>query len=90
MPNFFVRSMPSTTSAIELFFLISLSSSWSAVSTPYLMLKRPAVVPAGRYQIDAQSDSGSVRIRGLTNTPDAPFQIQAMSTSGDVSVEAAS
>ena len=49
-----------------------------------------AVVPTGRYQIDAQSDSGSVRIRGLTNTPDAPFQIQAMSTSGDVSVEAAS
>ena len=49
-----------------------------------------AVVPSGRYQIDAQSDSGSVRIRGLTNAPDAPFQIQAMSTSGDVSVEAAS
>ncbi len=49
-----------------------------------------AVVPTGRYQIDAQSDSGAVRIRGLTNAPDAPFQIQALSTSGDVSVEAAS
>jgi hypothetical protein len=49
-----------------------------------------AVVPAGRYQIDAQSDSGTARIRGLTNAPDAPFQIQATSTSGDVSVEAAS
>jgi hypothetical protein len=49
-----------------------------------------AVVPSGRYQIDAQSDSGAVRVRGLTNAPDAPFQIQAMSTSGDVSVEAAS
>ena len=49
-----------------------------------------AIVPAGRYQIDAQSDSGAVRVRGLTNAPDAPFQIQALSTSGDVSVEAAS
>ena len=49
-----------------------------------------AVVPTGRYQIDAQSDSGAVRIRGLTNAPDAPFQIQTLSTSGDVSVEAAS
>jgi hypothetical protein len=49
-----------------------------------------AVVPSGRYQIDAQSESGSSRIRGLTSAPDAPFQIQALSTSGDVSVEAAS
>jgi hypothetical protein len=49
-----------------------------------------AVVPSGRYQIDAQSDSGAVRVRGLTNAPDAPFQVQALSTSGDVSVEAAS
>ena len=49
-----------------------------------------AVVPSGRYQIDAQSDSGTVRVRGLTNAPDAPFQIQALSTSGDVTVEAAS
>ena len=49
-----------------------------------------AVVPAGRYQIDAQSDSGVSRIRGLIDTEDAPFQVQALSTSGDVSVEAAS
>jgi hypothetical protein len=49
-----------------------------------------AVVPSGRYQIDAQSDSGAVRIRGLNNAPDAPFQIQALSTSGNVTVEAAS
>jgi len=48
-----------------------------------------AVVPSGRYQIDAQSDSGASRIRGLTDTPDAPFLVQALSTSGDVSVEAA-
>jgi hypothetical protein len=49
-----------------------------------------AVVPAGRYQIDAQSDSGTSRVRGLTNDDDAPFQVQALSTSGNVSVEAAS
>jgi hypothetical protein len=48
-----------------------------------------AVVPSGRYQIDAQSETGSSRIRGLSDIPDAPFQIQALSTSGDVSVEAA-
>jgi hypothetical protein len=49
-----------------------------------------AVVPAGRYQVDAQSDSGDSRLRGLSDTADAPFVIQALSTSGDVSVEAAS
>jgi hypothetical protein len=49
-----------------------------------------AVVPAGRYQVDAQSDSGSTRVRGVTAVDDAPFQIQALSTTGDVSVEAAS
>jgi hypothetical protein len=49
-----------------------------------------AIVPPGRYQIDAQSESGSSGIRGLSNTDDAPFQIQALSTSGDVSVEAES
>jgi hypothetical protein len=48
------------------------------------------VAPSGRYQIDAQSDSGTSRIRGLTNVDDAPFQIQALSASGNVSVEAAS
>lgn len=49
-----------------------------------------AIVPGGRYQIDAQSDTGQVRIVGLTNVDDAPFQIQALSTEGDVTVEAAS
>ncbi|HEX6023437.1 MAG TPA: DUF4097 family beta strand repeat-containing protein, partial [Solirubrobacter sp.] len=48
-----------------------------------------AVVPAGRYQIDAQSDSGSTRVSGVTAVEDAPFQIQALSTSGDVTVESA-
>ena len=45
--------------------------------------------PAGRYQIDAQSDTGDAASRGLTDVDDAPFQIQALSTSGDVTVEAA-
>ena len=48
-----------------------------------------AVVPAARYSIDAQSDTGEVRTRGLVPSEDAPFQIQALSTSGDVTVEAA-
>jgi hypothetical protein len=48
-----------------------------------------AVVPAGRYRIDAQSDSGSTRVSGVTTVEDAPFQIQALSTSGDVTVESA-
>ncbi|MDA0185620.1 DUF4097 domain-containing protein [Solirubrobacter phytolaccae] len=47
-----------------------------------------AVVPAARYSIDAQSVTGEVRTRGLSSVEDAPFQIQALSTSGDVSVEA--
>jgi hypothetical protein len=48
-----------------------------------------ATVPAGRYSIDAQSDTGDVRIRGLIPIEDAGFQIQALSTSGDVTVQAA-
>jgi hypothetical protein len=49
-----------------------------------------AVVPAGRYRVDAQSDSGSSRVRGLSTADDAPFAVQALSTSGNVSVDGAS
>jgi hypothetical protein len=49
-----------------------------------------AVVPAARYTVDAQSDTGDVRTRGVTSTDDAPFQIQALSTDGDVTIEATS
>jgi hypothetical protein len=49
-----------------------------------------AVVPAGRYEIDAQSESGTERVRGLTQVENGAFQIQALSTNGDVLVEAAS
>ena len=46
-----------------------------------------AVVPPARYTVDAQSDTGDVRTRGLVSSDDAPFQIQALSTDGDVTVE---
>jgi DUF4097 and DUF4098 domain-containing protein YvlB len=49
-----------------------------------------AVVPPGRYEVDAQSDSGTRRVHGIAVGADAPFQIQALSTTGDVTVEAAS
>ena len=47
------------------------------------------VVPAGRYQVDAQSDAGARRVRGLTTADDAPFAVQALSATGDVTVESA-
>jgi putative adhesin len=46
-----------------------------------------AIVPAGRYRIDADSDGGSRKVAGLTPAEDAPFQIQALSSAGDVDVE---
>jgi len=49
-----------------------------------------AVVPVGRYEVDAQSESGTVRTRGLTVDRGTGALVQALSTSGDVTVEAAS
>jgi Toastrack DUF4097 len=49
-----------------------------------------AVVPAGRYRVDAQSDAGSRRVRGVVVSDDASFAVQALSTSGDVAVDGAS
>ncbi len=49
-----------------------------------------ATVPTGRYQVDAQTDGGVRRVRALTAADDAPFSIQALSTSGDVTVEGTS
>lgn len=46
-----------------------------------------AVVPRGRYRVDAVSDAGRQRVRGLTVTDDAPFLIQALSTRGTVEVQ---
>jgi hypothetical protein len=46
-----------------------------------------AVVPRGRYRVDAVSDAGRQRVRGLTVADDAPFLIQALSTRGSVEVQ---
>jgi hypothetical protein len=46
-----------------------------------------ASVPPGRYQVEAESASGRESVRGLDAVADAPFAIQALSSSGNVSVE---
>jgi hypothetical protein len=46
-----------------------------------------AVLPPGRYDLDAESTSGSVRVLGVTARDDAPYSVQVLSSSGDVSVE---
>ena len=46
-----------------------------------------ASVPSGRYRVDADSDTGSGTVKGITAADDAPFQVQALSTTGDVTVE---
>ena len=46
-----------------------------------------AVVPPGRYRVDADTDGGRSEVRGITTADESPFQIQALSGSGDVAVE---
>lgn len=46
-----------------------------------------AIVPPGRYELDADTGAGSRSVRGVTQVSDAPFQIQAISSTGDVEVE---
>jgi hypothetical protein len=46
-----------------------------------------ATLPAGRYDIDAESTSGTERVRGIVPRDDAPYSVQALSISGDVDVE---
>jgi DUF4097 and DUF4098 domain-containing protein YvlB len=48
-----------------------------------------AVVPTGRYRVDAESDTGRRRVRGITEDDDAPYQVQALSTTGNVTVDGA-
>jgi Putative adhesin len=48
-----------------------------------------AVVPVGRYRVDAHSDTVPARVRNLTVADDAAFTVQALSGSGDVTVEGA-
>ena len=46
-----------------------------------------AIVPPGRYRVDAESTPGRACARRGRAPSDAPFTIQALSTSGDVTVE---
>ena len=46
-----------------------------------------ATLPAGRYDIDAESTSGEAQVRGITARDDAPYSVQVFSGSGDVFVE---
>lgn len=43
-------------------------------------------VPEGRYRVDAATTNGSVDIRGVIPSDDAPWSIQALSNTGDVTV----
>jgi hypothetical protein len=45
------------------------------------------VVPPGRYRLDAETAAGQRTVRGVTEATDAPFTLQALSSSGDVTVE---
>ena len=46
-----------------------------------------AVVPAGRYRVDASSSRGTVEVNNIAETDDAPFAVQAISGTGDVIVD---
>jgi hypothetical protein len=49
-----------------------------------------AAVPPGRYSIEADSNGGNVAVSGLERADDAPWTIQALSSTGNVTVEAGS
>lgn len=49
-----------------------------------------ATVPPGRYSIDADSNVGTVAVDGLERAVDAPWTIQALSSSGNVRLKAGS
>ena len=46
-----------------------------------------AIVPTGRYRVDANSDRGSARVRNLVVSDDASYAVQAISGEGDVLVD---
>ena len=48
-----------------------------------------AVVPGGRYRVEAHNDANTQRVHNLTVADDASFTVQALSSSGDVTVESA-
>ena len=45
-----------------------------------------AAVPAGTYRVEADSDGGSREVTELEQSTGAPFEIRALSDSGDVTV----
>jgi hypothetical protein len=47
-----------------------------------------AVVPGGRYRIDADANDGQVVLRDVVAADDAPWEIQALSGRGDVTIVA--
>jgi hypothetical protein len=47
-----------------------------------------ALVPRGRYRVDAESDSGTSVVAGVEPVEDSPYTLQALSNGGDVRVEA--
>lgn len=46
-----------------------------------------AVMPAGRYDLDAETSSGEETVRGVVARSDAPYAVQLLSGSGDLTVE---
>lgn len=46
-----------------------------------------ATVPPGRYSVDADSSAGSVAVAGLERADDAPWKVQALSNTGNVTVK---
>jgi hypothetical protein len=64
----------------------------STCATPQLSLRSTsgdvhAVVPPGRYELDAETAGGRATVRGIDPQTDAPFSVEALSSSGDVLVE---
>ena len=47
-------------------------------------------VPPSRYSVDADTNGGRVSVRGVVRRDDAPWRIQALSDSGDVTVRGGS
>lgn len=45
-----------------------------------------ATVPPGRYRVDAQTSSGSRKVSGISSSAQAPFAIQGITGTGDVTV----
>jgi hypothetical protein len=45
-----------------------------------------ATVPAGGYRVEADSNNGHTDVSGIQRNPGAPYEIQALSDSGDVTV----